>query len=251
MNSPHDPSRISQLLRNLERQICPVVIEGPDPVYRFGGIGTAFIIKHRNYYYVVSARHIWRSLNITTENFRIILRDTKYSLRFDYEAEFKTDYDFEDMVILRIYPNDYGINELDGMRWVDTKDFILDDSNNDEAKYVIIGYSEDDISYDYEKRILDAKISLTVCEHQQSIMAPLHTIKACELARKNYRGLSGSPVIKICNNVWKIAGMAIMGTEASGLFHYIPASAIHYTLEDFEARLNADKISDSKLTPPK
>lgn len=225
----------------LKTIVHPVIIESSDSNYPYWGMGTAFIAQWGQYIFLISAKHIWKNQGITTENFRVILRESQKTLIFDREAIFKDAHSPEgDLVILRIHPETYETLSRLGIHWMDLN-IEIKNTNPASEVHLVAGYPANLRDYDYENQRIIATLIVLVGEKTPPQINGLETLtigRQAERECNDYNGYSGSPVIRYANDEMEFSGMVVMGTETSKLLHFIPAEQIiHYLhkLENMEA----------------
>ncbi|MDO7901676.1 hypothetical protein ACE1YR_12025 [Pseudomonas sp. K1(2024)] len=218
-------------------QVHPVILssEHLGNYYSHGGVGTAFVLEYEGELFVITAMHVLNNQLATHDDLRILLRNAPVSILFDLRAVFpeESDPDLDsDLAILRVVKEQHaelyaaGLTSLDATCYVDTDEFGRADS------FHVFGYPTEGREYDYEERVLDARLHWLRGELSEPKNRGLSTLKIVGNRPDDFNGMSGSVVIADIDDVWKFAGMVTLANESHGLLHFIRADKIAHHLNE-------------------
>ncbi|WWL45075.1 hypothetical protein V5O39_03620 [Pseudomonas parakoreensis] len=134
------------------------------------------------------------------------------------------------MVILRVVKSQHaplfaaGLASLDAACCAETEDF------GRAELFHVFGYPDEGRGYDYDHRVLEAKLHWLRGQHAAPGIPGLSTIKIVGDRPDDLRGMSGSVVIADVDDVWRFAGMVTLASEKNDLLNFIPAEKITYYL---------------------
>lgn len=221
------PQNIYEMIRG---QVHPVVLSYDCEHIPFHGVGTAFILEHRNELFLISAQHILDSQRADANDIRIVYGEPPLSITFDRKAVFNPEMEPHfDLVIMRIASFQRDVMAELGFFWIGTEYGLGREGFPIASDFLVAGYPDEGRAYDYENRIVSAELAVLIGKHITPIVSNLNTLAIHEPRLLSFRGLSGSLVIAELDGEWRFAGMATMGSETSSLINFIPASVIvHY-----------------------
>lgn len=218
-------------------QVHPVILssEHLGDYYTHGGVGTAFVLEYEGELFVITAMHVLNNQLATHDDLRILLRNAPISILFDLRAVFpeESDPDLDsDLVVLRVVKEQHadlfaaGLTSLDAACCINDEDFCRADS------FHVFGYPDEGREYDYEEKVLGARLHWLRGELSEPKIRGLSTIEIVGDRPSDFNGMSGSVVIADIDDVWKFAGMVTLANEKHGLLHFIPAEKIAHHLNE-------------------
>lgn len=218
------PISIGDLLRGA---VHPVFLLSGNSDYPYYGVGTAFILKHEDQLYAISAGHVLTSQKAAEDQFCLLTTKRTISVQFDRAMVFKSDSDPEhDLLIRRILPSQKATLFAAGIEPIDSNETLESEFFGSAIEVAVVGYPEQGRNYDYEKRLVSAQIYAVMSFPAESNVPGLQATQANGQVPKSMRGMSGSVVVALFPDEVLFAGMAIMASEATGLVHFIPGSRI-------------------------
>ncbi|KKN89602.1 hypothetical protein LCGC14_0237340 [marine sediment metagenome] len=212
---------------SLRGAVHPVILLSGDADYPYYGVGTAFILKHEDQFYAISAGHVLTSQNAADDQFCLLTPKQKITVQFDRALVFRTDADPEhDLLVRRILPSQRATLVSAGIEPIDSDETLEEKFFGSAIEVAVVGYPEQGRNYDYEERFVSAQIYAVMSVPAESYVPGLQATQANGQVPKSMRGMSGSVVVALFPDEVLFAGMAIMASEATGLVHFIPGSRI-------------------------
>ena len=247
MNASVGMMDLSEIWRRIKGQVYPVILRSEIEEYPYHGVGTAFIVEHREQLFCISAQHVLDSQRVKADSFTIMVRDAGYSIVFDLEAVFKPEYDPHfDLLIRRIASFQREFLSKNGVYWMGTE-FSIDPIHHEKVGiFYVFGYSEDHREYDYAEKRITADMSLLVAKLTTAAMDNMVTLQIVNEMTASLRGFSGSPVVAVIDGDWMFAGMLTLAVEATGIMNFIPAYRIVGYLEDLHERVSTGDLPDQR-----
>ncbi|WP_152031991.1 hypothetical protein [Pseudomonas veronii] len=229
------PSVANNLFESLLGLIHPLVIYSGHKEYPYWGVGTAFTAEWRGHIYLISAKHIWVNQNTNPQHIRVFLRTSGLEIRFDREAIMRDDFEpSQDLLVMRIYPEDVGLLSDNGLNWIDIGYTIDDNASEEDKSYCVLGYPDSHRSYDYNEKQFSASLGVLFGKRITPQIADLESLRITTTDNKCLRGYSGSPVVRYADGQMEFSGMVIAGSGVSGVINYIPAQFIAELLYDID-----------------
>ena len=231
---------------SLRGAVHPVILLSGDADYPYYGVGTAFILKHEDQFYAISAAHVFTSQEAAEDQFCLLTPKGKITVQFDRAMVFKTEPGPEhDLMIRRILPSQRDTLFAAGIEPLDSYDTLEERFFDGAREVAVVGYPEQARDYDYEKRLVSAQIYTLMSVPAQSNVPGLQATQASGRVPMSMRGMSGSIVVAFFSDGALFAGMAIMASEATGLVHFIPGSRIVDYLDAATAKERRNEFLDS------
>lgn len=229
---------LKELWRRVNGQVRPVIIRSTNEEFPYSGVGTAFILEYKNQLFIVSAQHVVVNQGAKNEEFTIFIGNPCYSLIFDLEAVFQTEYEPHfDLLIRRIAPFQRDLLIDKGAYWIGTE-FTIDPKHHQNVDiFYVFGYSEDYRAYDYEAKRISASLSCLPAKLANSNLEHMVSLQLLQTPPFSLRGFSGSPVIAVIDNEWMFAGMLTLAVASTGALNFIPAYRILRYLQQLDEKI--------------
>lgn len=234
----------------------PVLFQNADQEWPLSIGGTAFVVKFRNRYFVLTAKHVLK--NFRFDQFRVQYRvdsnyfiplTAMYTLRDQNPSEFASDDDQFDVVVWttdneHLLTDHFGKDLPYPLLSIDQATLF-----SPNASYLYCGFPTEMRSYDPDRRHMQqAAVSGEAKYLERTRYMGLHKLQLLRVQDwlKDLDGFSGSPVFQINHDEGKysrdaFAGMLLRGSRPSDVAYFLEHRRIIELLEYVYARPQAER----------
>lgn len=230
MQEPGAPSEVHDILSTI---VHPAIFDTNDLDYRFSGVGTVFLAQYNENFYGITARHVIKNQQYSVEQLRVFVKGYDYTLPFDQEITLPDENeDKYDITILRLNSKILASNPPPPLGVVNLNLIPVPEANPPEDSILLCcGYPECQRSYDYDEKLFQAGLARFEGTPAGSLTEDICLMRTDLHFIGSARGLSGSPVFGIHENIPFFAGMVLRSTKESNNICYLQGAVILELLE--------------------